>query len=78
MILVLIYEFFNTLQWQLSSSDDVMDITFTVTSVLIATVNASTTSYQDHDQPLGVTTLYGVAAFDSDGNMSTQATVTIG
>ncbi len=73
-----IYELFNTLQWQPSASLDVQGYHIYRNDVLLATVNASTTSYQDHDQPRGVATLYGVAAFDEDGNISSQATVTVG
>ena len=65
------------MQWQPSSSLDVQGYYIYRDTVLIATVNASTTSYQDHDQPRGVATLYGVAAFDEDGNISDQATVTV-
>lgn len=73
----IMYEIFNTLQWYPSSSLDAQGYYIYRNNVLIATVNASTTSYQDHDQPRNVTTLYGVAAFDKDGNTSSQATVTI-
>ena len=73
-----IYELFNTLQWQLSTSLDVQGYYIYRDNILLATVSASTTSYQDHDQPRGVATLYGVAAFDGDGNISSQATVTVG
>jgi hypothetical protein len=73
-----VYEFFNTLQWQPSSSVGVLGYYIYRNNVLIATVSASTTSYQDHDQTPGVATLYGVAAFDSNGDTSDQATVTIG
>lgn len=72
-----LYELYNTLQWQPSSSLDVQGYKIYRNSVLIATVDAFTTSYQDHNQ-LPVATLYGVAAFDSDGNISDQATVTVG
>lgn len=70
------YELFNTLRWQLSDSEDVQGYYIYRNDVLIATVNASTTSYQDHNQPLGPTE-YGVAAFNEDG-ISDQVTVTIG
>lgn len=73
-----IYELFNTLQWQPSSSPNVLGYYIYRNNVLIATVNDCVTSYQDHDQPCGVATLYGVAAFDEDGNTSDQATVSVG
>ena len=73
-----IFELFNTLQWQPSDSLDVQGYYIYRNNVHIATVNSSTTSYQDHNQPFGVATLYGVAAFDEDGNVSDQITITIG
>lgn len=72
------YELFNTLQWQLSDSESVQGYYIYRNNVLIATVNASTSSYQDHNQPQGVATLYGIAAFDEDDNISDQVTVTVG
>lgn len=71
------YELFNTLQWQLSTSLDVQGYHIYRNDVLIATVNASTTSYQDHNQPRGVATLYAVVAFDSNGAMSSPVTVIV-
>lgn len=71
------YELFNTLQWQLSSSPDVQGYYIYRNNVLLATVNASTTAYQDHNQPRGITTRYGVAAFNENGT-SNQATVIVG
>lgn len=71
------YELFNTLQWQPSNTLDVQGYYIYRNNVLIATVNASTTSYQDHNQPQGIATLYGVAAFDEDGT-SDIVTITIG
>lgn len=73
-----IYEIFNTLQWQPSSSSNVKGYYIYRNNVRIATVSASTHSYQDHNQPLGIAILYGVAAFDENDNISSQATVTIG
>lgn len=73
-----IYELFNTVQWQPSSSADIKGYYLYRNNVLLATLNASTTSYQDHNQPRGVATLYGVAAFDAEGNISSQSTVIIG
>ena len=70
-------EFYNTLEWQPSSSLDVQGYNIYRDTVLIASENAFTTSYQDHDQPRGVAILYGVAAFDENGNISDQATVTV-
>lgn len=72
-----VYELFNTLQWQPSPSMGVLGYYIYRDSILIATVSASTTSYQDHDQPRGVASVYGVAAFDANGT-SDQATVTVG
>lgn len=73
-----IYELFNTLQWQSSSSVDVQGYYIYRDNIIIAIVSAATTSYQDHNQPRGGISVYGVAAFDSNGNTSSQATVVIG
>jgi hypothetical protein len=43
----------------------------------IATVDASTSTYQDHNRPQGVSTTYSVVAFDANGNTSTPVTVTV-
>jgi hypothetical protein len=71
------FELFNTLRWQPSSSANVQGYYIYRDNVRIATVNASTTSYEDHNQPDGVAITYGVAAFDADGNTSDQATVVV-
>lgn len=71
------YELFNTLQWQPSTSENVQGYLIYRNNVLLATVDASTTSYQDHDQPRGVRTVYALESFDEQGNTSDQVTVTI-
>lgn len=73
----LLYELFNTLEWQLSSSADVQGYNIYRNDVLLATVSASTTSYENHNQPRGVAVVYSLVAFDSDGNVSSPVTVTV-
>lgn len=73
----LLYELFNTLQWQLSSSSGVTGYRIYRNGELIATVDATTTSYEDHNQTTEATH-YSVIAFDGSGNTSSAATVTIG
>lgn len=73
-----VYELYTTLQWEPSPSEGVVGYHIYRDTILIASVNAATASYQDHNQASGVATLYGVAAFDADGNESDQATVTVG
>ena len=66
----LVYELFNTIQWPSSSSSWISGYRIYRNDILIATLNASATSYQDHNQPRGATTLYSVVAFDSNENTS--------
>ncbi len=73
-----IYELFNTLQWRSSNSSDVQGYYIYRNNILVATVDAATTCLQDHDRPCGIATLYGVAAFDREGHISDQVTVTVG
>jgi hypothetical protein len=48
------YELFNTLQWQPSTTSNVRRYYIYRNNVLIATVTAFITSYEDHNQPQGV------------------------
>lgn len=72
-----VYELVNTLQWQPSASLNVQGYYIYRNNVRIATVDATTTSFEDHNQPRGAIT-YGVSAFDEIGNTSSVATVTVG
>lgn len=73
----IVYELFNILQWQLSTSENVQGYLIYRNNVLLTTVNASTISYQDHDQPEGTTTVYTLEAFNENGDMSDPITVTV-
>ncbi len=66
----LMYELFNLLQWQPSTSSDIQGYYIFRNDVLIATVSPSTTSYQDHNQPKSATTTYSVQAFHGAGTTS--------
>lgn len=72
-----VYEVFNTLQWTLSTSTDVVGYYVYKNGSLIGTVNALTTSFEDHNQIQGVSTTYSVASFDAGYDISSVATVII-
>lgn len=71
------YELYNQLTWTASPSLTVAGYFIYRDGEKIATVAASTTTYQNHNQPRGVTVTYSVEAFDSNGNTSSVVTVTI-
>jgi len=73
----LAYELYNQLTWTVSPSSDVTGYFIYRDGDKIATVDASTDSYQDHNRPKGVAFIYSLVAFDADGNMSESVTVTI-
>lgn len=73
----LVYELFNTLTWQASSSTDVVGYKLYRNNVLIASLNGSTTIYQDHNQPRGVAITYSLVAVDAEGDTSTPITITV-
>lgn len=71
------YELYNQLTWQLSSSPGVVGYFIYRDGTKIATVNAATYTYQDHNQPRGVSSVYSLVAFDVNGNTSSPITVTV-
>ena len=73
----LVYERFNLLQWTASPSSAVAGYFVYRDGVKIATLDASTFKYRDHDRRKGVTTLYSVTAFNAVGNESASANITI-
>lgn len=74
---VFFYELYNQLTWTLSPSAEVTGYFIYRDGQKIATVGASTSTYQDHNRPQGVRTLYTLVAFDADGNLSSPVTVTV-
>jgi len=71
------YELYNQLTWTLSSSPQTTGYFIDRDGKNIATVNASTSTYQDHNQPRGVSSVYSLIAFDANGNTSSPITVTV-
>jgi hypothetical protein len=73
----LAFENVNLLNWQPSLTNRVTGYYVYRNGTLIATLNASTLSYQDSNIQRGVVTTYTVSAFDAGNNTSSQVSVTI-
>ncbi len=71
------YELYNQLTWTLSPSPETIGYYLSRDGNRIATLSASTTTYQDHNRPRGVSSVYSLVAFDDNGTMSSPVTVTI-
>lgn len=71
------YEYVNSLKWSPSPSTGVTGYNIYANGVLTKTLNVSTFKYEFHRQKPGTLTVYSVTAFDSSGNESSAATVTI-
>ena len=71
------YELYNQLTWTLSSSSQTVSYFIYRDDIKIATVDASTDSYQDHNRPQDVSFVYSLVAVDSNGNMSSPVTITV-
>lgn len=71
------YELYNQLKWTLSRSSGIVGYYLSRDGERIATLRASTTTYQDHNRPRGVPCEYSLVAFDSNGNMSSPVTVIV-
>ncbi len=71
------YELYNQLTWSLSSSAGVAGYYIYRDGTKIATVGSLVRAYQDHNRPKGVSFIYSLVAFDSDGNTSSAVTVTV-
>lgn len=67
---VLMYELYNQLTWTPSPSVGVIGYYIYRDGVKIATVDATTYTYQDHNRKKGVSYSYAVSAFDSGGESS--------
>lgn len=70
------YELFNQLAWNTSLSE-VSGYYVYRNNIKIATLNASTLRYTDHNRKKGVATIYSVTAFDATGVESPAATCLI-
>lgn len=62
----LVYELYNQLIWAPSPSSDIDGYYIYRDGDRIATVDASTTGYQDHNRKKGVTYSYAITAFNAD------------
>jgi sugar lactone lactonase YvrE len=71
------YELFNRLTWTASTSSGVTGYFVYRNGIKIATLNASTLSYEDHKRQKGVTTSYSVTAFNGTGAESSPINTTI-
>jgi hypothetical protein len=71
------YELYNQLTWTPSPSPEITGYYLFRDGNRIATLSASTTTYQDHNQPRGVVSVYSLVAFDDNGTMSSPVFVTV-
>jgi hypothetical protein len=71
------YELYNQLTWTPSPSSNITGYFIYRDGKKIATVSASTYSYQDHNRPRGVSFVYSLVAFDGRGNTSSSVSVTV-
>ena len=72
-----VYELYNLLQWQASPSPAVVGYIIYRNGIQIASVDASTFTYQDHNREKNVTVTYSVTTIDSTGDQSAPITVVI-
>jgi YVTN family beta-propeller protein len=72
-----VYELFNQLNWEASSSATTVGYFVYRDGTKIAILNAATLEYQDHNRKKGVVTLYAVTAFDAGGSESALVSITI-
>lgn len=71
------YELYNQLAWSPSPSPEVAGYFIYRDGIKIATVNAFTFTYQDHNRKKGVSYMYAITAFDSSGIESSPVTIYI-
>ena len=71
------YELYNQLTWTFSQSPHITGYIIYRDGTKIATVDSSTNTYQDHNQPQGVIQVYSLVAIDSSGATSSPVTVTV-
>jgi hypothetical protein len=71
-------EYVNSLQWQANpNATGVVGYFVYRDGAKIATLNASTLRYEDHNRKRGVSLLYTVTSFNADGMESNSVSVTI-
>lgn len=73
----LVSELYNQLNWTPSQSPGIRGYLLYRDGEQIARVNAFTYSYQDHNRPRGVTSVYTLVAFDSNGTLSAPVSVSV-
>ena len=71
------YELYNQLTWTPSPSPTLSGYYLSDNDNRIATLSASATTYQDHNRPRGVLSVYSLVAFDDNGTTSSPVTVTV-
>lgn len=71
------YELYNQLTWTLSPSSQTTGYFIYRDGDKIATLQGSTSTYQDHNRLQGVSYEYSLVAFDNDGNTSVAVTVVV-
>jgi len=71
------YELYNELTWTGSPSPETIGYFVYRDGTKIATLGRSTYTYEDHDRPLNVSTVYSVVGFDNNGAVSSSITVTV-
>ncbi|CRX39203.1 hypothetical protein [Estrella lausannensis] len=71
------YELFNQIKWKPSPSIETVGYCIYRDGKKIATVDASTHSYKDHNRKKGVSILYAVTAFNLEGSESSPIHIVI-
>jgi hypothetical protein len=71
------HELYNQLRWTSSPSPETTSYFIYRDGEQIATVNASTSTYQDHNRKKGVSFSYAITALDSVGNESSPVSIII-
>jgi hypothetical protein len=71
------YELYNQLSWAPSPSPDISGYFIYRDGNKIATVGASTYTYQDHNRKKGVSYVYAITAFNSAGSESSPVNIAI-
>lgn len=72
-----VYEYYDTLNWTLSSSSSVTAYNIYANGIKIAQVGPQTSQYQSHNKQKSATIVYAVTTIDNSGNESSTVTVTI-
>jgi YVTN family beta-propeller protein len=75
---IVVKEYFNSLTWTLSADSEVTNYILKRNGVTIATLGATTNSYEDHNRNPSASDTYTLIAVDASGNESDPITVTVG